>query len=425
MQVTLNTPTPRGTLSAFPSKSEAHRYLICAALADQPTRMVCPASNDDIDATAACLCALGADIVRTPDGFAITPVKRVPDLAEMDCGESGSTLRFLLPVIGALGTSARLHLHGRLPDRPLSPLCELMAAHGVTLSPQGSNPFEISGKLCGRDFSIAANVSSQFISGLLFALPLLDLDTPCTVRLIGQIESRPYLDMTLSALSAFGIKVTERDGVLTIPAHSTFTSPGTLSVGGDWSGAAAFACMGAVGPHPVTISGLDPASGQGDKAILSVLSDMGAHVSTDAAAGTVTVSPAPLYGISLDASHIPDLVPVLAATAALANGTTRITGAARLRIKESDRLAAATDVLRTLGADVTQTEDGLIIVGKPALSGGAVNAFGDHRIAMMAAVASLGCQGPVSIDGAQAVAKSYPTFWEQLSALCDPDSVVL
>ena len=425
MQVTLKNPAPRGTLPAFPSKSEAHRYLICAALADAPTRLICPASNDDIDATVSCLCALGAQIERTEDGFAITPIKHVPESADMDCGESGSTLRFLLPVIAALGTHAKLHLHGRLPARPLSPLYELMVAHGVTLSPQGSNPFEISGKLCGTDFPIAANVSSQFVSGLLFALVLLDLDTPCTVRLIGQMESRPYLDMTLAALAAFGIKVTEQDGVLIVPAHSRFTSPDTLVVGGDWSGAAPWLCMGAVGQHPITVTGLDTASGQGDKAILSVLADMGAQVTADADSKTVTVSPAPLHGIDLDASQIPDLVPVIAATAALASGTTCIFGAARLRIKESDRLAATTTVLRALGANITETEDGLIIVGKSALSGGAVDAFGDHRIAMTAAVASLGCAAPVKVDGAQAVAKSYPTFWEQLSLLCTPNSVVL
>jgi len=416
MQVTLHTPAPRGTLPSFPSKSEAHRYLICAALADAPTHIVCAASNDDIDATISCLCALGASIERTQDGFDVTPIKNIPDTATMDCGESGSTLRFLLPVICALGTKAQLHLHGRLPARPLSPLDTLLSEHGATISPQGSNPLEVSGKISGNDFSIAANVSSQFISGLLFALPLLDLDTPATIRLLGKIESRPYLDMTLSALAAFGIAVKEQDGVLTIPAHARFTSPGTLAVGGDWSGAAPWLCMGAVGKHPLTVTGLDTASGQGDKAILSVLSDMGAQI--EVRENAITVTPAPLHGIALNAANIPDLVPVIAATAALAEGTTRITGAARLRIKESDRLATTTAVLTALGADVRETDDGLVIVGKPALSGGFVDAYGDHRIAMTAALASLGCKEPVTIEGAQAVAKSYPTFWEQLDLLC-------
>ena len=416
MQVTLHTPAPRGTLPSFPSKSEAHRYLICAALADTPTHIVCAASNDDIDATVSCLCALGASISRTQGGFDVTPIKNIPDTAVLDCGESGSTLRFLLPVICALGTKAQLHLHGRLPARPLSPLDSLLSEHGATLSPQGTNPLEVSGKLSGNDFSIAANVSSQFISGLLFALPLLDLDTPATIRLVGKIESRPYLDMTRSALAVFGIAVKEQDGVLTIPAHARFTSPGTLAVGGDWSGAAPWLCMGAVGKHPLTVTDLDTASGQGDKAILSVLSDMGAQIEVHENA--ITVTPAPLHGITLNAANIPDLVPVIAATAALANGTTCITGAARLRIKESDRLATTTAVLTALGADVRETDDGLVIVGKPALSGGSVDAYGDHRIAMTAAVASLGCQAPVTIEGAQAVAKSYPTFWEQLDLLC-------
>ncbi len=416
MQITLHTPAPRGTLPSFPSKSEAHRYLICAALADAPTHIVCAAGNDDIDATVSCLCALGASITRTQDGFDVTPITNIPDTAALDCGESGSTLRFLLPVICALGIKAQLHLHGRLPVRPLSPLDTLLAEHGATISPQGSNPLEVSGKLHGNDYSIAANVSSQFVSGLLFALPLLDLDTPATIRLVGQIESRPYLDMTLSSLAAFGISIAERDGVLRIPAHARFISPGTLAVGGDWSGAAPWLCMGAVGKHPLTVTGLDTASGQGDKTILSVLSDMGAQI--EVRENTITVTPATLHGIDLDAANIPDLVPVIAATAALANGTTHITGAARLRIKESDRLATTTAVLTALGADVRETDDGLVIVGKPALLGGIVDAYGDHRIAMTAAVASLGCQGSVTIEGAQAVAKSYPTFWEQLDLLC-------
>ena len=416
MQITLHTPAPRGTLPSFPSKSEAHRYLICAALADAPTHIVCAASNDDIDATISCLCALGASISRTADGFDVTPIQKIPDVAALDCGESGSTLRFLLPGICALGTKAQLYLHGRLPARPLSPLDTLLSEHGATISPQGSNPLEVSGKLWGNDFSIAANVSSQFISGLLLALPLLDFDTPATIRLIGQIESRPYLDMTLSALATFGIRVAEQDGVLTIPAHAHFTSPGTLVVGGDWSGAAPWLCMGAIGKHPLTVTGLDTASGQGDKAILSVLSEMGAQI--EVRENAITVTPATLHGIDLHAANIPDLVPVIAATAALANGTTRISGAGRLRIKESDRLATTTAVLTALGADVRETDDGLVIVGKPALLGGFVDAYGDHRIAMTAAVASLGCQAPVTIEGAQAVAKSYPTFWEQLALLC-------
>ena len=416
MQVTLHTPAPRGTLRAFPSKSEAHRALICAALANAPTSIICPDTNDDIDATAECLCALGAQIERTAQGFCVTPIPKPAAHAELDARESGSTLRFLLPVIAASGTHARIARRGRLPARPLSPLRELLEQNGVHLADLADGSLEISGKLCGNDFSIAANISSQFISGLLFALPLLDLDVPATVRLIGQIESRPYLDMTLAALGAFGIDVAERDGVLTLPAHSRYTSPDTLTVGGDWSGAAAFACMGAVGKHPLTITGLDPHSTQGDRAVLSVLSRMGADVRIGA--DSVTVSPAPLHGVHIDAAHVPDLVPVLAATAALADGTTRITGAGRLRIKESDRLATTTAVLTALGADVTETEEGLIIVGKPTLSGGTVDAYGDHRIAMTAAVASLGCASPVTVNGAQAVAKSYPTFWEQLDLLC-------
>lgn len=422
MTVTLHTPAPHGTLRAFPSKSEAHRALICAALADAPTQIACDATNDDIDATVDCLCALGADIARTYGGFLVTPINRAPASARLDVRQSGSTLRFLLPVIAALGTTAHVTRRGRLPARPLSPLTSLLCAHGTCITESADGTSEISGRLCGNDFAIAADISSQFISGLLFSLPLLDLDAPCTISLIGQVQSRPYLDMTIATMAAFGVHVREQDATLLIPAHSRYRSPAALTVGGDWSGAAAFACMGAVGKHPISITGIDPQSVQGDRAILSILAQMGADVQigTD----TVTISPAPLHGIKIDATDIPDLVPVLAATAALAQGTTHIVGAARLRTKESDRLNATASVLCALGADVTETEDGLIIVGKPTLSGGTVDTFDDHRIAMTAAVASLGCQSPVTINGAQAVNKSYPTFWEQVSMLCAPDSVI-
>lgn len=422
MIVTLHSPAPDGSLRAFPSKSEAHRCLICAALADTPTHIACDATNDDIDATVSCLCALGASIIRTENGFDVTPIKHAPACADLDVRQSGSTLRFLLPVISALGTHARITRRGRLPRRPLAPQDELLVQHGACICEREDGSLEISGQLSGGAFAIAANISSQFISGLLFALPLLELDTDCTVKLIGQIESRPYIDLTVATLAAFGIDVRKQDGALAVPAHSRYRSPRALTVGGDWSGAAAFACMGAVGKHPITLTGLDAHSVQGDRAVLDVLAQMGADVQIKPNA--VTITPAPLHGVEIDASDIPDLVPVLAATAALASGKTHIRGAARLRIKESDRLAATTTVLRTLGADVTETEDGLIIVGKPALSGGCVDSFDDHRIAMTAAVASLGCTSPVSVEGAQAVNKSYPTFWEQLSVLCAPDSVI-
>lgn len=423
MQVTLRTPAPRGSLCAPPSKSEVHRALLCAALADAPTKIMCAATNDDVDATIDCLCALGAAIERQGQCLCVTPIKQAPAFAKMDVRESGSTLRFLLPVIAALGISATITRRGRLHARPLSPLRELLAQNGARLIDHADGSLEISEQLKGNDFAIAADVSSQFVSGLLFALPLLQAPTDCHIRLLGQVESRPYIDMTLSALAAFGIKVTERAGVLTMPAHSRYISQGTCRIGGDWSGAAAFACMGAVGKHPMTLTGLDANSIQGDRAILSILAQMGAQVEIDQSA--ITISPAPLHGVEIDATDIPDLVPVLAATAALAQGKTHVYGASRLRLKESDRLAAVTELLRTLGADITETDDGLVIVGKPALTGGRVDAHGDHRIAMAAAVASPGCTCPVTIDNAQAVGKSYPAFWEQLSLLCAPDSVIL
>ncbi len=412
MTVTIHPSAPQGTIKAIASKSAAHRLLICAAFAEGETTVRCEELNDDIVATVRCLNALGADIRRDDPCFFVKPVSALSKNALLPCGESGSTLRFLLPVVAALGADASFFMQGRLPERPLSPLREEMERHGVTLSPQGENPLSCKGQLTISDFSLAGNVSSQFLSGLLFALAVSGKGG--RLRLLGALESAPYVQMTIDTLSLFGVCVTADEDGFTVAAGK-LRSPASVPVEGDWSGAAFPLCMGAVGKHPVTVSGLSLSSAQGDKAILSLLRRFGATVTESA--DSVTVSPAPLHGIDVDASQIPDLVPVLAATAAVARGTTVIHHAERLRLKESDRLQTTCAMLNALGAHVTETEDGLRIEGVPALSGGSVSAFGDHRIAMSAATAAVAANAPVVIDGAECAAKSYPRFWDDIAAL--------
>jgi 3-phosphoshikimate 1-carboxyvinyltransferase len=377
MDIAVNPGPLSGTVRAVPSKSAAHRAMICAALADTPTEIICDGTSKDIEATGACLAALESSGALLP------------------CGESGSTLRFLLPIVGALGRKASFVLEGRLPERPLSPLYEELVRHGCKLSPQGTSPFTVEGQLMAGDYTLDGGVSSQFISGLLFALPLLGGDS--TITLTGRVESLPYIGMTLEMLKTFGINVEYSNGVFMVGGRQRYRSPGTVKVEGDWSNAAFWLCAGAISGREITVTGLDADSKQGDRAVVEILARFGKD----------------LRGIEIDAADIPDLVPILSVVAAAAKGETVIRGAGRLRDKESDRLAAVCDVLGTLGADVTETEDGLRIVGGKPLKGGTVSSWGDHRIAMSAATAAVLCAEPIVIQGAEAVNKSYPTFFEE------------
>ncbi len=402
-----------GEVKAIASKSAAHRLLICAAFAKGDTVIGCEEINEDISATVRCLTALGAKIERRNKEYFVSPVRELKRGALLDCGESGSTMRFLVPVACMLGADASFLMSGRLPLRPLSPLREELERGGIEFTPIGSNPLVCKGQLGEREFSIDGGVSSQFISGLLFAIAA--SGEGGKVRIKGRLESKPYIDLTVDTLGIFGVKVTETEYGYEIAENGGLLSPESVEAEGDWSGAAFPLCMGAIGKAPVTVRGLNMASSQGDKAIIDILRAMGARVET--ADSSVTVFPSSLQGVSVDASQIPDLVPILAVVASVAKGRTVIYNAGRLRIKESDRLMAVSDTLSRLGADVKETEDGLSIEGRERLSGGEVSAYGDHRIVMSAAVAALRCDGEVIINGAEAVSKSYPSFFEDMAEL--------
>ena len=415
MTLTFRAPIQGGRIGAIPSKSAAHRLLICAAFADAPTEILCPTISEDITATARCLCALGADIRRTDAGFTVIPATGKTTDAALDCGESGSTLRFLLPVTAALGIPARFIRRGRLPHRPLSPLYEEMIRHGAVLPAKPeTEPLPLTGQIKAGRYAIDGGVSSQFVSGLLMAMPL--MGALSEVSLTGVVESADYIRITTDAMSKFGICINISSDGRTYTVHpGGYTSPRRISVEGDWSNAALWLAAGAVGTAPVTVTGLDMNSPQGDRRIVDVLRQFGAAVTVDG--DTVTVAPAPLRGICLNASQIPDLVPVIAAVAARAEGETRITGIARLRIKESDRVASVTELLRTLGADISSDETAIVIRGGRPLTGGTVSSFRDHRLVMCAFVASLYAEGQVSVTDAQAINKSYPDFTSHIAAL--------
>ena len=413
MKRTITPGARTGRVRIPASKSQAHRLLICAALGEEKTEVVCDGISADIAATAKCLRALGAKIEEMETGFLVSPIKKVPEgRCDLYCGESGSTLRFLLPIVGALGAQAVFHREGRLPQRPLAPLDGVLTAHGMTLTEDG-DLLLCSGRLEAGNYEIAGNVSSQYISGLLMALPRLNADSTLTVT--GRLESAAYVAMTEDALRLSKIEFLKNGSTYTILGGQKFRLPARTVVEGDWSNTAFFLCMGALSKEGVTVEGLNLQSSQGDRGVLNVLRRFGAEVTEHGDA--VTVRRGTLHGVMIDAAPIPDLIPVLSVVASVAEGETRVENAYRLRLKESDRLKSTANLLRALGGQVEEKEDGLVITGVSALHGGAVETQNDHRLAMSAATAACAATGEITVDNDSCVAKSYPRFWEDFSSL--------
>ncbi len=398
----------KGSIHAIPSKSDAHRCLICAALSDGPTELALESTSADIDATARCLTAMGAQVAWQEHAYCVRPVQGNAD-ALLDCGESGSTLRFLLPVAAAVCRTARFVGHGRLPDRPISDLMAAMEAHGARFDAP-KLPFAVTGGLTGGSFTLPGNVSSQYVSGILLALPLVGGGK---IQLTSPLESAGYVNMTIDAMSRFGITVARGEDCFLVTPGQRYTSPGRVEISCDWSNAAFFLAAGALG-EKVTIKGLDRFSPQGDRSITDILKSFGAWVSVSEFG--VTARRETFRAADVDMSQIPDLLPVLAIVACAAPGTTRFTSAARLRIKESDRLTTVANMVKALGGHAEELPDGLLVRGG-GLRGGRVDGANDHRIVMAAAVAAAICEEEVVIEGAEAVNKSYPAFFEDYNRL--------
>ena len=406
-----------GSVTVPSSKSVVHRLLITAALGRRESVIRFRGLSKDISATAACLRAMGAGIRTGSDEIRVTPI---PDRADagraepvtLPCGESGSTLRFLLPLMGALGLSGAFRMEGRLPERPMEAYEAVLRDHGMLLSREGSSLF-CSGRLRPGDYRLPGDISSQYFTGLLFALPLLRGDS--TLSAEGALESADYIRLTEDCLLRAGVTM-RRDGASwALPGGQRPAMPERTDAEGDWSSAAFFLCLGAFSGGGVTVSGLRPDSLQGDRAVLDTLEAFGACILRRD--DRVTVSAAERKPFVLDARAVPDLVPVLSVLACGARGESRIVNAARLRLKESDRLQATAQLIRDLGGDAEELPDGLIIRGTGALRGGRVDSKKDHRIAMSAAVASALCAGAVTVTGSECTDKSYPDFWEDFSRL--------
>ncbi len=506
-----------GTIDAISSKSMAHRVMIASLLSSEPTKIYLNAVSDDMRATIGCIEAMGGTCEHQADGIVITPPERFLQSPTLNCNESGSTARFLVPVAGSLSLEATFIGSGRLPERPFSPIVRVMRENGCLVSSE-TLPMTLEGKLKSGEYKIEGNVSSQYISGLLFALPLLEGDSKIT--LTSPLESAGYVDMTLEVLGKFGAQA-ERvsDGFLVrgnvgpvssgsgrsdkqkecsgggsgqscafapedalcrtaesensgLPASENlrFKSPREYTVEGDWSNSAFWLCAAAAAGQTLCVRNLDQNSLQGDRAVPDILCRMGADISwdggelvvggknrmaggtqpphnrgrdvpngeckrfnsknnglmgmvteadegTSSPRGELGLPPTRLNAVDVDASQIPDLVPALAAAMAVASGTSRVYGASRLRLKESDRIKSICEALSAVGADIRETDDGFIINGRAQLTGGTADSHGDHRIAMMLAVAALAGKAEVAITDAQAVNKSYPRFFTDLKKL--------
>lgn len=403
---------PNGTVTAPPSKSDVHRAIICAALSKGKSVISPVALSNDIKATIGCVQALGAlatieDNVLTVDGTDMLKNKT----ALLDCSESGSTLRFFIPVAAAGGVNATFIGNGRLPQRPIGIFTDALPKAGVECTTKGGLPLEISGQLKSGRFEIPGNVSSQFITGLLFALPLLDGDSD--IVLTSPIESVGYINMTIYTMAKFGVNIEETDYGWHIKGNQSYI-PTTYKTDGDWSQAAFFMVSGAINGS-VTVTGVNSDSAQGDKKISDIIAEFGAEVIR--ADTSVTVNSRKMRGITIDASQIPDLVPVLAVCATFAEGTTKIINAERLRIKECDRLKATADLINNLGGNVKEFADGLEITGIDKLKGGMVDGCNDHRIVMSAGVCASNTENEIESTYALSINKSYPEFYKDYNSI--------
>lgn len=414
----------QGTVQVPSSKSLGHREIICAGLAAGTSIVDNISLSEDIEATQRVLRAMNVAIDEVPSllegrhALQITGSGQPVAAATVaDCGESGSTLRFLLPLGANLGCPLTFTGRGKLVSRPLQAYYDIFEQQGIQyFNDNGNLPLTVNGRLRPGRFALPGNVSSQFVSGLLFLLPLLKSDSE--IELTSPLESASYVELTLSCLAKYGVQAENVAGehrLYRVPGRQHYRAQDSR-VEGDWSQAAFWTVGGALG-HGLTAAGVAASSLQGDRVITEIMERMGAALT--ATADSVTVRAGATKATIIDATDCPDIIPVLTVLAAVSTGTTRVINAGRLRYKECDRLAAITSELNKLGARITEEPEGLTIVGRPeGLDGGAeVDAWNDHRIAMSLAIAAQVCAQPFMLTGAGSVRKSYPDFWEAYQGL--------
>lgn len=412
----------KGKVLVPSSKSMGHREIICAGLAEGTSIVDNISISKDIEATCRCLKALGVKIESVASSFAgrtalkiIGTGKIFANSSAVDCGESGSTLRFFIPLGAMLGEPFTFVGHGKLVSRPLQAYYDIFSEQAIDYTNEsGQLPLTVNGRLQAGTYRLPGNISSQFVSGLLFALPLLEGDS--VIELTSSLESASYVDMTLSCLAKYGIKVINENHQRYFISGGQRYQAHNSNVEGDWSQAAFWAVGGALGKG-VTCEGVDFDVLQGDRVIVDIMKSMKAVLHQEGF--SLHIEGGKTQGTTIDAADCPDIIPVLTVLASVSSGRTEIINAGRLRIKECDRLAAISRELNKLGAAVTELPEGLIIEGTPeGLKGGAeVDAWNDHRIAMSLAIAAQCCSEPIVLTGAGSVSKSYPEFWQDYQSV--------
>lgn len=412
-------PKPlRGNIKVPPSKSLAHRAVICAGLAEGESNIDNIVLSEDIKSTSNAMKSLGVQVIECNDfkevGLKIKGTDKLNVLNNViDCNESGSTLRFLIPITLLTEKEIVFTGRGKLVSRPLDVYYDIFKEQGIEYkNNNGELPLKVKGRLKAGNFKAAGNISSQFISGLMFTLPLLKEDS--RIEITSNLESKGYVDLTMDMLRKFGINIeNENYKEFYIKGNQKYTRR-EYRVEGDFSQAAFWLVAGVLGEE-IKCEDLNYQSLQGDKVIIDILNKMKANMRVDKE--YIECKNSVTEGVVIDASECPDLVPILTVLASLSKGTTKIINAKRLRIKECDRLMAIASELNKIGGEVIELEDGLIIHGKESLNGGKVDSWNDHRIAMAMAVASIKCKKPLVINNSEAVNKSYPQFWDDFKKL--------
>lgn len=410
-----------GEVKAIPSKSVLHRALILASVSQNQTIKLLNVDmiSDDVFATIGCLKELGANIEIEGNSIYVSSIDKISDEIYIDCKESGTTLRLLLPLLSKFSKKTIVSCKGNLRNRPIIELVETLRTSGVYFDGK-TFPLKISGDIKGTYFRIKGNVSSQYISGLMLLSAIMEQKT--TILSTTSLESRDYIAMTINILKDFGIVVREQgNSFMVFGGRKIIKLPYEYVIEGDWSNAAFFIVAGCLG-NTLKVNGLNFNSTQGDKKIINILKKIGGNL--EISGDCIISSRSDFASFNLDFTDIPDLFPILSVVAALSRGISILSGGKRLKYKESDRINSTFHMLTNLGAEVKRIDNGLEIIGKDFLSGGIVNSFNDHRIAMAAAIASIRCHGPVSIINVEAVNKSYPNFIQDFKKVGGSLSVI-
>ena len=403
--------TMGGVIKAIPSKSYAHRIMLCAMLSNMQTQIVGNYESKDMEATLSCIKALGCKVNIQNGVLYLSKEKKMQDEIVLDCIESGSTVRFILPIVAALGVEAKVIGKEGLQKRPLKDLIDVLKEHGEYID-SDFLPIVMKGKIKPGEYRIRGDVSSQYITGLLLALPILEGDSEIVIE--GELVSKKYIDITLDVQKEFGIQIEQTNSGFKVKGNQKYIAPKKIVVQGDWSNAAFWLSLGAIN-NDIEISGLSLDTQQGDREILQILMGMGAKVQI--INDVISVKKSKLNATTIDMQNIPDLAPIVSILMASAECISVMKNVDRLRIKETDRLAAIIETLQKMGVKCRYQNNELSILGGDKLCAFSNGAYNDHRMVMTQAIAASVAKGECVIEGVEAKDKSYPSFFVDYKAL--------